>query len=220
MKRTILVGLLLYPSVSLLAAPGIETTFLPVAVSGQSAPGFTNALVKFEDIRDFSLADNGDIAFTGDVTGPGVTGTNGMALWAGTPYSLAILARTGTPEPDGTNVAWFSWLGSPNVDNVEGVGFLALREIATNQDLSAKDASPANEANYSRLKREQAQYDIDGPNKLDLQHGDVIEIIVTSPVGSLKGFVVNQVAMSSELAGTKIGTTNNWAIVGGPPTTS
>ncbi len=44
---------------------------------------------------------NGNIAFLGTLRGTGVTAANRMALWSGAPGSPGLVARLGSPAPDG-----------------------------------------------------------------------------------------------------------------------
>ena len=97
MKHILFCGLLLFRGVAGAAAPIIELKLDPVALTGQLAPVLGNN-VKFSSFEYVSLADNGQIAFTAKVSGPGVTSTNNLGLWAGLPDSVNLLARTGADE--------------------------------------------------------------------------------------------------------------------------
>jgi hypothetical protein len=71
-----------------------------VAMRGDPAPGLANG-VTFSAIfyRVVGMNDAGQVAFFGDVTGPGVTGTNYRGLFAGEPGALRTIVRTGDRAP-------------------------------------------------------------------------------------------------------------------------
>jgi hypothetical protein len=116
LKRKLFLTLMLVPAIPLLAAPGVETTLQRVALSGQPAPGFTDN-VRFSNFKYVSLADDGRIAFTADLSGSGISSTNNQGLWAGLPGQNALLAQTGKPLPNSTNAQYLIRLGPPNIDN-------------------------------------------------------------------------------------------------------
>ncbi len=59
------------------SAAGAEVSFQSVAIINQSAPGLSNN-VHFSGFNDVSLADDGRIAFTANISGPGVSSTNNL----------------------------------------------------------------------------------------------------------------------------------------------
>jgi hypothetical protein len=115
-----ILGLLLGSAAASLAAPGVETTFQPNALSGQPAPELTNN-IRFSNFEYVSLADDGRLVFTATLNGPGVTSTNNLALWGGLPGNLIPLLRTRDTAPDDSG-KMIGRLEKPNVDNHNAVG--------------------------------------------------------------------------------------------------
>lgn len=71
-----------------------------VAREGDPAPGTPDGvryLVLQSGLRD--LNDRGEVSFSGQVTGPGVTFANDSALWAGPRGGVQLVARDGSPAP-------------------------------------------------------------------------------------------------------------------------
>ena len=100
---------------STLAGPGIASTgdddtnafanwfwsagkLQPVAQFQAPAPG-TTAL--FRTFGRTTINDLGHVAFSGDLTGAGVTPANDTAFWYGAPGAVTLLAREGSPGPGG-----------------------------------------------------------------------------------------------------------------------
>lgn len=204
MKSQILLAMILFSVLALQCTFGQEKTFVPVAIAGQSAPGFTST-VKFQSIsiRDFSLADTGEIAFTGYVSGPGVTfSSNNMALWAGTPGNLTLVARTCDPAAGATNGEVLRFLGPPNVDNAKGVGFLAIKEKPTDPN---RFGEKENDTEIDKYVKKQLEKQIEEEECQVIGVRAAAGLILSAPVG-LVGHVLNQLAIKSELAGPKFPT--------------
>ena len=128
------------------AAEATEKTFTPVALYGQFAPG-TGTNIKFGvDFQCVSLADNGQLAFTSDIYGPGVTTTNNYGIWAGTPGSLNLVVRTGDTVPIfGSNYV-LTLLRFPNIDDQGYVGFLGRVTNTAAPAIAAKSDGPSKSA--------------------------------------------------------------------------
>ncbi len=116
---------LLLICVSLTAASRAQVAFQPMAITGQPAPGLP-ANITFSEIGHISLADDGRVAFSGNITGPGVTSTNRQGIWAGLSNDLQIVGRTGDPVPGANPGTTFQAFGAPYMGNDHNVDFLAL----------------------------------------------------------------------------------------------
>src|SRR5205823_3100412 len=68
-----------------------------LARDGQAAPGTTATFTSVTGLR--SLNGNGSVAFTGGLTGAGVTSGNDTGVWVGSLGSLQLLAREGSNAP-------------------------------------------------------------------------------------------------------------------------
>ncbi|MCI0540944.1 MAG: hypothetical protein L0Z50_37560 [Verrucomicrobiales bacterium] len=180
-------------------ASGGEVSFLPVALTGQPAPGLTNN-IRFSTFSYVSLADDGRLAFTANISGPNVTSTNNLGLWAGLPGDLRLVAQTGVPVPGDTNGTTFKRINSPNIDNHGAVGFLAEEEeepnYAENMWLMLLGLGRS-----SNVKLNAAAQGLN----------------VYLGLTDVFGHVVNVTGVRSELSGSSIGPTNRLAIVAGPP---
>lgn len=93
-------------TIAVLAAPAAHAqtiTFEPGSASGLQAPGAPVG-VTFSAIDlgvGFPFINNaGEIAFTANLTGPGVTGTNDRGIWVGKPGSLVLAIREGDAAPE------------------------------------------------------------------------------------------------------------------------
>jgi hypothetical protein len=69
------------------------------ARQGEQAPGTDPGVVFSDVIGDIVLNGNGEVAFRARLTGPGVTTTNGVGIWAGPPGGLELVVRDGDPVP-------------------------------------------------------------------------------------------------------------------------
>ncbi len=94
-----------------------------LARSGGQAPG-TPAGTTFLNFVDSSNVQTrpainaaGQIAFAGNLTGTGVTGSNISGLWTGTPGNVALLARAGNQAP-GTpaGITFANQFGTPTIN--------------------------------------------------------------------------------------------------------
>ncbi len=184
------------------SAAGAEVSFQSVAIINQSAPGLSNN-VHFSGFNDVSLADDGRIAFTANISGPGVSSTNNLGLWAGWAGDLNLQVQTGDPVP-GTNGETFTYLDSPNIDNHGTVGFLA----------KASKESPADKRR--RLYEARVEERLRQRKLFRAEIGSLA--FLTPRYYSFNGHVIDAVAGVAELSGPGIGPTNNIAIVAGPPT--
>ena len=106
--QTIMNGMLLGPGVTSSNNSGLwigtPGSLSLAARAGSAAPGvgpgvnFGSFGVTDSDIVA-GLNDTGQIAFTGRLTGNGVTSSNNFGVWAGLPDSLSLVARTGAQAP-------------------------------------------------------------------------------------------------------------------------
>ena len=100
--------------------------------------------VIYSGFTDFSIANTGEFAFTGNIDGPGVViSSNSAALWAGSLGIISLVVRTGDLEPGATNGvqsadmqerhslqgpvldAAFGFIGPPNIDDSHAISFSA-----------------------------------------------------------------------------------------------
>ncbi len=97
-----------------------------VARSRDAAPG-TPAGVNFSDLRDPIINGPGQIAFVGEVTGPGVNDNNNLGIWSeGTGNGLELIARAGRTAPGtGSGVRYFVF-SSPFINGTGQTAFLAF----------------------------------------------------------------------------------------------
>ena len=71
-----------------------------LAREGDPAPGTPEGVRYFvlqTALRDWN--ERGEVSFSGQVTGPGVSFANDSALWAGRPGNIQLVARDGSPTP-------------------------------------------------------------------------------------------------------------------------
>lgn len=118
------------------AAPGLETTFTPVARQYGPVPGLSQPLFPGATIYDiemqlggtsFALADDGSVVFTTLLTGDAVGLTNNQAILYGQPDGTLLLARTGDPVPGSNTGDVFTGLFGyqPNVSDDGMVAYAA-----------------------------------------------------------------------------------------------
>lgn len=183
------------------SAAGAEVSFQSVALINESAPGLSNN-ARFSGFNDLSLAGDGRVAFTANVSGSGINSSNNLGIWAGLPGELRLLARTGDPMPGCSNCGNIRYLANPAVDEEKAVGFLATDE----EDRVGK---------LLTMLIESIEFlDHPEPPRPFRTHRD----FTTAKFRQFLGFVVNTTAGQVELSGPGIGPTNNIAIVAGPPT--
>jgi hypothetical protein len=84
---------------TLLAQPPV----VPMALTDASTPPLSPAGVpngvRFSGFGGPLISSDGLVAFTGTLTGPGVSSTNNSGLWFGQPGQLSLIARTGDQPP-------------------------------------------------------------------------------------------------------------------------
>jgi hypothetical protein len=67
---------------------------------GTQAPGLTSG-VTFSSLREYPLFnDAGHLAFSGRVTGNGITSSNNLGIWSDASGVMTLVARSGDPVPD------------------------------------------------------------------------------------------------------------------------
>ncbi len=189
-----------------LSAAQTEVSFQTVALSGQPAPGLS-ASIHFSSFSDVSVADDGRIAFTANVSGLGVTSTNKLGIWGGLPGELRLVSRTGDPMPGSTNGGTIRHLFKPNIDEHESVGFGAYDEDVEAQYFGKLGAALI--GGVVDIEPRIYRYRV-----TPIPHFN--EVIPA--LAELLGFVVNTTAGRAILSGSEVGPTNNIAIVAGPPT--
>jgi hypothetical protein len=193
MKRILFLELVLLGCALTLARA--QVTIQPVALAGQAAPGLTNN-AKFSAFGYLSLADDGRVAFTANISGSGVVSTNNSGLWAGLPSDLRLLARTGDMLPGAAGDERLQFIAAPNIDNSQAVGFLSTH-------------SPTGPL-FFKLLEFAVIY------SLAMQASDLGSALAV--FSSFNGHVREHVAGRAELSGPGIDASNNLAIVAGPPT--
>jgi len=113
---------------SLLAAGsgyGQVISFSTVALTGDPAPG-TDPNVVYSGFNLPVLNGAGQTAFSGNVTGAGVDGTNDEGIWSEGGGSLGLVARTGDAAPGTGAGVVYGGLGGPLLDGAGQTAFGAL----------------------------------------------------------------------------------------------
>jgi hypothetical protein len=127
---------------------------------------------------------------------------------------LNLLARTGDPVPGGTNGETISYLVTPNIDNLEYIGVLGLSAGPVLKDTSPKNAGFGWTATIS-TRPNAFNYRISGNFQPFLPD---LSALVKEAISYFKGHVANALAYRADLSGPNIGSTNDQAVVAGPPT--
>jgi hypothetical protein len=181
----------------------VETSIQPVALSGRPAPGLVTNIT-LNNFYDFSIANDGRVAFTATLTGSGVTTTNNFGVWANLSSDFQLLARTGDPVPD-TNGGYFTWF-DPTITDAQTVAVGARTSEA-----STNATSPTDVDRYMDFKifaNHLATYLY--AFNLAAKRNDFADQILTS--------WDDDPAMRVHLEGPGIGPTNDEAILAGPAT--
>jgi hypothetical protein len=105
-----------------------------VAREGSSAAGLP-ATVLHGDFTGALIADNGQVAFVGGLTGAGITASNNEALWAGPVGSLAIVVQRGSGAPGVAAPGVYSDLDAASLA-VAANGQIAFRATLTGAGIS------------------------------------------------------------------------------------
>ncbi len=103
----------------------------PFAIVGDSAPGVAPDVV-FSAIASPALNDLGQVAFNGNVAGPGVDSSNNQGIWGGAPGDLDLVVREGDPAPGTPSGVVFRSGGQPVLN---GAGEVAFRLFLTGPDV-------------------------------------------------------------------------------------
>ena len=91
---------------------------------GDLAPGTGGARFNGLGIGSVPLSDRGEIAFRGELEGPGVGGGNDFGIWFGTKNTLTLVARTRDIAPGTDGLFYSDELSNPPVLNSNGkIGF-------------------------------------------------------------------------------------------------
>jgi hypothetical protein len=188
----------LLPALALPCAAQVEVSFRPVALSSQPAPGLATNLI-FNSFYDFSIANDGRVAFTATLTGPGVTTTNNLGVWANLSCGFQLLARTGDPVP-GTNGGFFTWF-DPTITDAQTVVAGARTSKASTNATSPTDVDT--DLYIKNLTKYVYAFN------LALARNSFADWILAS--------WHDDPAMLVHLEGPDIGPTNDQAILAGPP---
>ncbi len=98
-----------------------------VALTGDTAPGTTDG-VKFAVLGSPAANASGQVAFTAQLAGTGVTSANNQGLWSGVPGSLMLVARSGSRAPDTSDGQVYStFFIDTSIPSLNGAGQLAFR---------------------------------------------------------------------------------------------
>lgn len=138
MKANSLMCLSLVAALAMSCGAQVETSFHLVAMDGQPASGIATN-VFFGGINSFSLANDGRVAFTANIYGPGVTSTNNEGVWMEFAGDLNLMGRTGDPVPGTNGFGYFTFLGDPNISDSQAVAFGAETSTSTNDDPTADE---------------------------------------------------------------------------------
>lgn len=119
-----------------------------VARAGDQAPGTPPGVV-FErttsrTIANSTINDAGQIVFSPQLAGPGVTQSNNGGIWLGTSGSLRLLAREGDPAagmPAGVIFDWIPPVLYPNAGVLNHAGQTVFRGLVTGPGVDAGDNS-------------------------------------------------------------------------------
>jgi hypothetical protein len=96
---------------------------------GDPTPGIADPTIRFRDSAQLSFNNTGKIVFYGGFTGPGLYSPDGQGIFLGTPgasasdpYSIQLIARSGTPAPGGGGLL-FRFPGFPRLNDAGRVVF-------------------------------------------------------------------------------------------------
>jgi hypothetical protein len=95
---------------------------------GQQAPGLLVG-VTFSELREYPLLfnDEGHLAFTGRVTGPGITSSTNFGIWSDASGEMSLVARTGDPAPGlGPDIRFEQLNGSVDMNDSGQLAFSAV----------------------------------------------------------------------------------------------
>ncbi len=101
-------------------------TSVLVTRTGSPAPGAPDGVSFGPNLRPnafLGLNDAGQVAFRGHLTGTGVTTTNDLGIWSGSPDELQLIARTGDQPPGTASGVRFSDLSRPTINNEGQIAF-------------------------------------------------------------------------------------------------
>src|SRR5215212_8789685 len=86
------------PVAPLSAAPPAEVR--TIALVGQPAPGVPGGSYSYIEGGTAKVNDRGQVAFTAQIAGSGITGLNNSGLWvSNSPTSQTLIARSGNRPP-------------------------------------------------------------------------------------------------------------------------
>lgn len=98
---------------------------------GNEAAAVIGGGALYEEIHPPVLSDSGSLAFRTELQGTGVDGSNNVAIYAGTPGALTLVAREGSTAPGLPAGTHFSTLHDPLIDPTGQVCFCATTNGAT-----------------------------------------------------------------------------------------
>jgi hypothetical protein len=184
-----------------------------IAREGIHAPGTPEGVVYRESFgfRDLAINNAGHVAFTTFLDGPGVVaeepgvfaGVNNLAVYAGPPGALFLVARAGSPAPD-TAGANYRRVSLADLNDAGQVAFSAALEVVTGEyeDVAIYAGPPDSPALIARR----------GDPAPGTPAGVIYRDIYFKP---LELNEAGEVAFQATLAGTGVNSTNNEAIFAG-----
>jgi hypothetical protein len=95
-----------------------------VAITGEVAPGIPESARWFELSSPVAISPQGKVAFSGHLTGPGITDNNRSGIWHGDATERTLIARNGDPAP-GRAGATFTVFGDIVLGQNEALAFQA-----------------------------------------------------------------------------------------------
>lgn len=134
-------------SALLLFAGSAAAATATVALQNSAAPG-TPAGVNFGSVLSAPVInDTGQVAFSGLVTGPGISSSNDSGAWLGEPGALQLVLREGANAPGTTGNTDFSNPGSMAINHLGQVAFesaLAGPTVTSSTNEGLWTGSPGN----------------------------------------------------------------------------
>lgn len=183
------------------AVASAGVTVKPIVLNKQPAPGLKS--IDFGSYVNRPAIRSSQLAFIGNLTGKGVSGSNNSGIWAGEPGALKICVREGDPAPGCKSAETFSGFGDPMLSgkgDVAFIGFLRGSGIKANND---SGLWLTRGSKTQLIAREGAQ--IPG---MKIEFG-----AMSSPVLNQKG----EIAFFSTLQGSGVKTNNDTCIWAGQP---
>jgi hypothetical protein len=179
--------------------------------TGTQAPGLP-AGVNFSELAEYpSINDTGQLAFTGRVTGSGITSSNNTGIWSDASGALSLIARIGDPAPGlGPNVTFKQqFFITPELNNSGQAAFYAqlVEASAPAVNIGSIWAQDVN-GDLQLIVRSGTQMDVDDGPGVDLRTinalyfssiNDVGQVAFAAHfTGGLQGFFVSNAVASAD----------------------